>query len=200
MRNYTAEQSQEWRKERTQETKIYHRELIDNLGISVDDFTLKSPFENDQGVLVVGIFPSEFKKTKGTYFELAQRFSNPSTIREVYKVPFSADYHEEYELKDNGSYAVPVEELKRIDVVSLMGEISKNEPITSSAAFCSKEPNISYPKKETPVKITNVPSSNDDNNDDAPYSQMTIRDYYAIHSGKAVSKKEWLNNLIKNYK
>jgi hypothetical protein len=33
---------------------------------------------------------------------------------------------------------------------------------------------------------------------DAPYSEMTIRDYYAIHTGKPVSAKTWLNELIKS--
>jgi len=33
--------------------------------------------------------------------------------------------------------------------------------------------------------------------DDAPYSDMTIRDYIAIHTGKPVSNKGWLNELIK---
>jgi hypothetical protein len=36
--------------------------------------------------------------------------------------------------------------------------------------------------------------------EDAPYSEMTIRDYYAIHTGKPVSAKYWLNELIKNNK
>ena len=35
---------------------------------------------------------------------------------------------------------------------------------------------------------------------DAPYSEMTIRDYYAIHTGKPVSSKTWLNDLIKSSK
>jgi hypothetical protein len=33
--------------------------------------------------------------------------------------------------------------------------------------------------------------------EDAPYSEMTLRDYYAIHTGKPVSAKTWLNELIK---
>jgi hypothetical protein len=33
---------------------------------------------------------------------------------------------------------------------------------------------------------------------DAPYSEMTIRDYYAIQTGKPVSAKPWLNELIKS--
>jgi hypothetical protein len=33
--------------------------------------------------------------------------------------------------------------------------------------------------------------------DDAPYSEMTIRDYLAIHTGKPVSTKSWLNELVK---
>jgi hypothetical protein len=36
--------------------------------------------------------------------------------------------------------------------------------------------------------------------EDAPYSEMTIRDYFAIQTGKPVSAKGWLNDLIKNSK
>jgi hypothetical protein len=36
--------------------------------------------------------------------------------------------------------------------------------------------------------------------EDAPYSEMTIRDYYAIQTGKPVSSKTWLNELIKSTK
>jgi hypothetical protein len=34
--------------------------------------------------------------------------------------------------------------------------------------------------------------------EDAPYSDMTIRDYYAVHTNRPVSAKGWLNDLIKN--
>ena len=34
--------------------------------------------------------------------------------------------------------------------------------------------------------------------EDAPYSEITIRDYYAIHTNRPVSAKGWLNDLIKN--
>jgi hypothetical protein len=36
--------------------------------------------------------------------------------------------------------------------------------------------------------------------EDAPYGEMTIRDFYAIHTGKPVSTKNWLNELIKSNK
>ena len=36
--------------------------------------------------------------------------------------------------------------------------------------------------------------------EDAPYSEMTIRDYMAIQTGKPVSNKAWLNELVKSYK
>ena len=34
--------------------------------------------------------------------------------------------------------------------------------------------------------------------EDAPYSEMTIRDFMAITTGKPVSAKTWLNELIKS--
>jgi hypothetical protein len=36
--------------------------------------------------------------------------------------------------------------------------------------------------------------------EDALYSEMTIRDFYAIKTGKPVSTKQWLNELIRSTK
>ena len=36
--------------------------------------------------------------------------------------------------------------------------------------------------------------------EDALYAEMTIRDFYAIFTNKPVSKRTWLNDLIKSQK
>jgi hypothetical protein len=36
--------------------------------------------------------------------------------------------------------------------------------------------------------------------EDLPYSEMSIRDYITIHTGRTVSLKPWLNELVKTFK
>lgn len=49
---------------KTKEIRDYNLDLISDLGISYYDFNMKTQFYDEQARLVVGIFPSEFKKQK----------------------------------------------------------------------------------------------------------------------------------------
>ena len=215
-----------WRNKKQAEARIHHRDLIEDLGIPVDDFTVKSEFTDPNGRTVVGIYPSEFKKRKGIFFELIKRGSETfPEERTVYRVPASKYYEEEYEMNPNGSYYVPLEDLRIVNpysaaltkadsidnVEDVYAENKKGKTPIKKLVFCSKEvfdeneelveePVKKEIKKE--VKKENfiipppppvLPPVND-----APYSEMTIRDFYAIHTNKPVSNKQWLNDLINN--
>lgn len=171
-----------WKKGKLEAIRDYHQELINDLGISRIDFNMKMPFYDQQGRMVVGIFASEFKKEKGFFFELITRSLDPADPeRKVYRVPPSTSYDEEYELNEKGSYLIPLDELRVVNQQAVA--ISKSSAVTSSDKVLSE---VAY-KAPAPME-------------DAPYSEMTIRDYYAIHTGKPVSAKNWLNELIKNNK
>lgn len=149
----------------------YHADLIQKLGIPRTDFNMKMPFHDKGGRIVVGIFQSEFKKEKGFFFELITRELEPSDPeRKVYKIANNPFFADEYELNEKGSYLVPIEELQEIWRKPAEG-------------------------KRGPVQTYEAPDLID-----APYSDMTIRDYMAIHTGRPVSNKEWLNDLIKTNK
>ena len=189
------EQKKEWKRSKLEAIRTYHMELIKDLGISVTDFNMKMPFHNKSGKLVVGIFSSEFKKEKGFYFELVTRELDPVDVkRTVYRIPYNAAFEEEYELNEKGSYLVPIEELRSIDPQSIA--VTKYASVESTQNI---EP-IVFTTNANPilknVPVYNAPASMDMS--DAPYSEMTIRDYYAIHTGKPVSAKPWLNELIKS--
>lgn len=179
-------QTDAWKKTKLEAIRNYHQELISDLGISKIDFNMKMPFYDQQGRMVVGIFASEFKKEKGFFFELINRSLDPADAeRKVYRVPPSSSFNEEYELNEKGSYLVPLEELRVVNEQSVA--ISKASAVTSSDKVLKPNfPDIAY-KAPAPME-------------DAPYNEMTIRDYYAIHTGKPVSAKAWLNELIKNNK
>lgn len=174
----------EWKKAKLEAIRIHHSDLIKDLGISPLDFNMKKAFRDKQGREVVGIFGSEFRKEKGFFFELISSDLDPiDPERKVYRVPPTAHYEEEYELNPKNSYNVPLEELRVVNPYAVA--ISKSSAVTSMDAENSKEKTLNVPKNVLPL-------------DDAPYNTMTIRDYMAIHTGKPVSLKPWLNNLIKS--
>jgi hypothetical protein len=172
----------EWKKAKLDAIRAHHRDLINDLGISPLDFNMKKAFYDKQGREVVGIFGSEFRKEKGFFFELISSDLDPiDPERKVYRVPPNTCYEEEYEFNPKNSYNVPLEELRVVNPYSVAitkgAEIFKNPEITKEKVL--KNPQVSLPLE------------------DAPYSEMTIRDYMAIHTGKPVSLKSWLNDLIK---
>lgn len=175
---------------KTKEIRDYNLDLISDLGISYYDFNMKTQFYDEQARLVVGIFPSEFKKTKGFFFELIDSDLIPvDPERKVYRVPFNSAFEEEYELNAKGSYLVPIEELKVVHRSSVA--ISKMSAFTGTDDSVFK---VTQKAQENAGSIPKAPALMED----APYSDMTIRDYYAVHTNRPVSAKGWLNDLIKN--
>lgn len=172
------------------EIRDYNSDIIADLGISAFDFNMKTQFYDEQARLVVGIFPSEFKKTKGFFFELIDSDLNPADPeRKVYRVPFNSAFEEEYELNAKGSYLVPVEELKVVHRSSVA--------ISKMSAFTGTDDSVFKVTQKAQEAVNNIPKA-PALMEDAPYSDMTIRDYYAIHTHRPVSAKTWLNELIKN--
>lgn len=170
--------SKDWKKQKLDNIRDYHGPLIRALGISNLDFNMKMPFYDRHGRYVVGIFGSEFKKDKGFYFELVTRDLDPlESERKVYRIARNDNHEEEYEMNEKGSFLVPVDELRVVNPSTTPVE-KKPEPVQQPAQVFSS--------KQAPLT------------DDQPYAEMTIRDYMAIHTGRPVSLKPWLNELIAN--
>lgn len=199
------------RKLAEEDYRNFHKDLIADLGISRGEFQIKTPFYY-RGRLVVGIYESEYRRENGFYFELVDSNYQPiSQQRTVYFIPFNPFFDQEYEMNSRQSCLVPVEELREVNPRSVaisgpsaMTAANKYSGLSSvdpSGRVFTTNPNGSAAVASTPVK--NTPSappweSVAEKNEDAPYSEMTIRDYVAIHTGKPVSLKSWLNELIKS--
>lgn len=195
----------DWKKVKLDDIRQYHLRLIADLGISPLDFNMKMPFYDKHGRYVVGIFPSEFKKEKGFFFELIDRDLDPlEADRKVYRIPKNDNFDEEYEMNEKGSYLIPIDELRVVNpnsVAVAKDGILSNDKVFSSAnkpsavkqdqVFSTKSQPITGPK---PVMATPQPAPQV--YEDTPYSEMTIRDYIAIHTGRPVSNKPWLNKLL----
>ena len=174
----------EWKKGKLDAIRNYHSDLINDLGISPLDFNMKKAFYDKRGREVVGIFGSEFRRGKGFFFELISSDLDPiDPERKVYRVPPNGSYEDEYELNPKNSYNVPLEELRVVNTYA--AAISKEKTIENMEN--SKKNVLKSEQSFIPLQ-------------DEPYSQMTIRDYFAIHTGKPVSQKGWLNDLIKTTK
>lgn len=183
-KSLSLDEQKKYKTEILEELRDYHQKLIDDLGISRLDFQMKMAFYDKQARNVVGIFASEFKKEKGFYFELVTREFEPTDEnRTVYRIPNNSAFMEEYEVNEKGSYLVPLEELRIVNASS----------VAISGASAVLETKSTTPKSIVAYKAPDVM-------EDAPYSEMTIRDYYAIQTNKPVSKKQWLNELIKSQK
>ena len=203
-----------YRQKKLKEIQDYNADLINDLGIDKKDFNMKKAFTRN-GVIVVGMFDSEFKKEKGYYFELIDSNLEPEDTdnRTVYRLaPSPSDFYtEEYEMDEFGKFLVPVEELRVVNRQSVA--ISKSSAVTSSDKVLNKEkvsrvmpakqPFTRNPLPEFPVQQTTaaieaaIAKPLGPVIEDALYSEMTIRDYFAIHSGLPVSTKTWLNELVK---
>lgn len=181
----------EWKKQKLASIRAHHADLIKDLGISPYDFNMKKAFYDQYGREVVGIFASEFNKEKGFYFELISSDLDPiDPERKVYRVPPSTTFEEEYELNPKNSYSVPLEELKVINPTS----VAINKFSAVEAMQKPKEPQRIIPQEAIVAQAKPKPILL---NQDAPFSEMTIKDLVAILLRKPVSDKPWLNELVK---
>ncbi len=137
------------------------------------------------GEHIIGLFPGDLKHGTDVYIEFCSREYEPEFVlvkeRTLWKWHFNPEYATEYAQSEphqgtgDKQIYIPISEL--VNITKLHAE------------------------EEAPVEAVKKPQLSTemifDTDDDAPYSDMTIRDYMAIHTGKLVSNKQWLNNLIK---
>jgi hypothetical protein len=181
-----------------EKARKHHTQLIKDLGIDSKDFQIKRALTYN-GQVVVPFYEKEFQTEKGLYFELANSsytdFENAD--RRVYRLPTNINPEEEavrdpqYYTEEKKSYFIALEELNTVNPTSVA--ISKSAAALSSDEVLKSMKTSSFDSKLFKMKPADAPSSIED----APYSDLTIRDYIAIHTGKLVSNKKWLNDLIK---
>lgn len=171
-KSLSQEEQKEYKNKILEEIRNYHEETLKDLNVDKKDFQMKTPFFY-KGKYVVGIFPSEINRQDGFYFELVNREFHPILFddeRKIYKMPYTPNYKEKYTINEKGTYVVPIDDLISINAKSIA--ISGKSAILES--FFTEE--------------------------DAPFLEMTIRDFYAILKERPLSNKKWLNDLINLYK
>lgn len=141
----------------------------------------------------ISFFHSEISRGQDLFIEFSNRDNVPEDInRTLYLWRFNPHYDEEYEKTEpdartgNIRYLVPVDELKVIKKYSI------SEPTVAAP--------IAPPVKTKKIETKTIETDFDlpDLSLDPPINEMTMLDLAAILLNKPVSKKEWLNNIIKN--
>ncbi len=167
-----------------------------NLGLIDPAFNIKFAYvPKHREDMVVSMFPSEMNHVDGIYMELTNGENYPLFDQPVlYKLRHNPYYKDgEYELipadpsrnKNSETYLVPVSELELVAGQPTPGivqmTVTKKPKISIDTILNKKQVTESFKEQE-----------------DAHYSEMTLRDLAAIFLKKPVSNKQWLNNLINN--
>jgi hypothetical protein len=141
----------------------------------------------------ISFFHSEISRGQDLFIEFTNRDNVPEDInRTLYLWRFNPHYNEEYEKTEPDQrtghirYLIPVEELKVI----------KKYSISESTVAAPIAPPVVTKKIETKTVETDFDLP--DLSLDPPINEMTMLDLAAILLNKPVSKKEWLNQIIKN--
>lgn len=140
--------------------------------ISCEDYLPKQVFTGRRGELIVKLDQTELSRERSLFIEYVTSEYNIGTPNLTNRQLWRMEYNPEFETEYQ-------EESK---VYPKMYNI----PIEEFTL-------VDY-KSVSPEQIT---TSKDD--EDAPFKEMTIRDYLAIHKEIPVSNKPWLNALIEKH-
>lgn len=167
------------RRTRINELREHHKDVLASTGALDEQYVptiAYRPYGKDG--LHVSLFPSHLRKGYDLYLEFVSRDLVPDDAnRTLYKWRYNPYWQEEYEAinKDTNAderYLIPVAEMEKVDV-------SVKEEVAPKQLVFDGFDEIMDPDQ------------------DAPLDQITIRDLAAIMLKQPVSKKKWLNDLIK---
>jgi hypothetical protein len=176
--------------EKIKELKELHTETFDKLGIENPLFIPRICY-TPIGELekVVSFFEQDLRKRQDIYTHFVSKgYDSEDPKNRLWKWTYNPYYETEYKKSDphpdtgHIRYIVPADELELIDDEY----IRRYTGVKSEGTVVTPEFNIE----------DDIP----DPNSDLPLDQMTIRDLAAIMLKKPVSRKQWLNDIIKNKK
>jgi len=166
----------EEKKEKFRKLREFHQPTFVEMGVPDAFFIPKMAYRpTGKSELYIGLFPSEVTRGIDLYIEFCSRENDPEfEDRGLYKWKYNAHFEEEYEKTDpvgaasNFRYLIPIAELIKIKTYD------QNQVAQTQIEFDLPDANI-----------------------DLPFDQLTMRDFAAIMLKKPVSKKQWLNEIIK---
>jgi hypothetical protein len=161
------------RKEKLKKLREFHQKTLNELGVPDAIFIPKMAYTpTGKSELFIGFFNNEISKGQDIFTEFCSRDNDPEyEDRGLYRWKYNSHFEEEYEKTAPNSTG-------SVRYLVPVSELIKVKSYTQS-------------ESEVPFNIMDPDS-------DAPMDQMTLRDYAAIHLGKPVSMKPWLNEIIKH--
>jgi len=168
-------------KTKVAELREHHQPTFDALGIPDAYFYPKIAYRpKGKEELHISLFPSELRKGTDVYTEFVAGDTEPQdSERTLWRLYFNPHWEEEYDTTTPSDdpkmrYLIPVSELVKV-----------TSPSKMSATALSG------------IKVTEFEDFSNMLQDDAPMSEMTIKDLAAILLKKPISNKKWLNDLVK---
>ena len=165
-------------KTKVAELREKHQPVFDALNIPDAYFYPKLAYRpKGKDELHVSLFPSELRKGTDFYTEFVSgEFVPQDSERTLWKLHFNPHWEDESDTTPTTDsalrYLIPVSELVKVKAPAKTIATRSGVEITEFEEFSSLM-------------------------DDAPVSDMTIRDLAAILLKKPVSSKSWLNDLVK---
>jgi hypothetical protein len=208
------------RKEKEKDFFVQHMETFRKLGLADPSFLIKTAFyQKGKFGRQVLFFESELAKGEDLYVEFYDNVEVNGVKdvvpmledRQLFKYKYNPYFQEEYEKKEGISFkgdpylsfTVPVSELTAImsdgsEITYNLYEKRKNEKEAELPKLQNKLSVFPDFEEEFAPKVeAEAPSLE---MEDAPLSEITIRDLAAIMLIKPVSARPWLNELIKQTK
>lgn len=160
------------KKDKIAELKKKHDTLFEKLGVSNPKYIPKMFFGTP---LAMPLFKSELKDGKDVYTEkVSKSYESEDETRTLYKWKYNPNWEKSV---SEGGY--PTKPLMHGEGHMYLIPFSELTPVVE--------------KKKDPVYDFNIT----DPDSDLPIDQLTIRDLAAILTGKPVSLKPWLNEIVK---
>jgi hypothetical protein len=149
--------------------KSHHKKVFSQLGVKDPFFSPKMAYF-DSGERVISFFPSEIERGEDIFTEFVSRdYNSEDETRTLYKWKYNPHYASEYKVTEPHSANHTIRYI-----------IPVEELIVCSADVSE-------------IDEFDMP----DPDQDLPIDQLTIRDLAAILTGKPVSMKKWLNEIVK---
>lgn len=158
------------KKTKIENLKSYHKKIFATMGVKEPFFSPKMAYF-DSGQKVISFFPSEIEKREDIFTEFVSRdYDSEDESRTLYKWKYNPHYMQEYKVTEPHSANQSIRYIIPVDELHVC-----NEEISVIDEFDMPDPD-----------------------QDLPIDQLTIRDLAAILTGKPVSMKKWLNEIVKN--
>lgn len=199
------------RQQKEHEFFVHHMNTFKALGLADPTFVIKTAFfQKGKFGRQVQFYESELKKGEDIYVEFYDKVIEDGVTKDM--VPMYSDrtlfkykanpfYSEEYEKKDDSDiYTIPLNELVVVnqDGMEFSYTLWEKRKKESENELPRLQSSLSIPDNDFPDFTKEFSTTTKTNviEDDAPLSEITIRDLASIMLMQPVSNRAWLNDLI----